>query len=99
MGETSEFYKHNEEASKKRLEYQKRYNKKPDQVKKRVELNRENRRRGTFGDDSGPHAGKDLAHHKNGKFTFESPSKNRGSKTAMPGDVRSRGKLAGKKKK
>jgi len=54
MGETSEFYKHNEEARKKRLEYQKRYNKKPDQVKKRVELNRENRRRGTFGDDSGP---------------------------------------------
>lgn len=95
MGQTSDFYKHNEEARKKRLEYQKRYNKKPDQVKKRVELNRENRRRGTFGDDSGPRAGKDLAHHASGRFTYKSPSKNRGDKDDMAGDRRARG---GKKK-
>lgn len=95
MGATSDFYKHNEEARKKRLQYQSRYNKRADQVAKRVELNRENRRRGTLGDKTGPHAGKDLAHHENGRFTFESPSKNRGSKTAMAGDRRARG---GKKK-
>lgn len=99
MGQTSDFYKHNEEARKKRLAYQSRYNKRADQVAKRVELNRENRKRGSFGDKTGPHAGLDLSHHRSGRFTYETPTKNRGSKTAMDGDVRSRGKLAGKKKK
>ena len=91
MGETSEFYKHNEEARKKRLEYQKRYNKRADQVAKRVELNRVNRQRGQYGDKDS----RDMSHQKDGRIIEESASKNRGSKSNAPGDRRARG---GKKK-
>lgn len=94
-GRTSEYYKSHPEARKKRLEYQADYNKKPDQLKKRIELNRVNRERGQYGDGDG----KDMSHKRNGRIVEESASKNRGSKTNAPGDVRSRGKLAGKKKK
>jgi hypothetical protein len=90
-GATAKFYASHPEARKKRLEYQAEYNKRADQLKKRIELNRENRKRGTYSDETGPHAGKDLSHHKNGKFTYESPSKNRGDKNNMPGDARARG--------
>lgn len=40
-----------------------------------------------------------MSHHKNGRIVEESASRNRGSRTNAPGDVRSRGRLAGKKKK
>ena len=49
-GRTSQYYKTHPEARAKRLEYQAEYNKRADQLKKRIELNRENRKRGTFGD-------------------------------------------------
>jgi hypothetical protein len=91
MGETSEFYKHNEEARKKRLEYQKRYNKRADQVAKRVELNRVNRQRGQYGDGDS----RDMSHQRDGRIIEESARKNRGSKSNAPGDRRARG---GKKK-
>jgi hypothetical protein len=91
MGKTSEYYKSNEEARKKRLEYQARYNKRSDQVEKRVELNKENRKRGTYGNGDQ----KDVSHKKGGKMVLESASKNRGSKSNAAGDVRARG---GKKK-
>lgn len=91
-GRTSEYYKSHPEARKKRLEYQADYNKKPDQLKKRIELNRVNRERGTYGDKTGPHAGKDLAHHLSGRLTYKSPSKNRGDKNDTAGDRRARGK-------
>lgn len=85
-GKTSTFYKNNEASRKKRLEYQKEYNKKDREVKKRVELTKENRKRGTYGNGDG----KDLAHTKNG-LKLQKASVNRGSKTAMPGDKRARG--------
>jgi hypothetical protein len=94
-GRTSEYYKTHPEARAKRLAYQAKYNQRPEQLEKRIELNRENRKRGGYSDETGPNAGKDLSHHKNGRLTYESPSKNRGSKTAMAGDRRARG---GKKK-
>lgn len=87
MKATAKFYASNPEARKKRLEYQAEYNKRADQIKKRVELNRENRKRGSYAD----HDGKDLAHQKNGKFIEKSASKNRGDKNDMPGDRRARG--------
>jgi hypothetical protein len=90
-GRTSEYYKTHPEARKKRLEYQAEYNKRADQLEKRIELNRENRKRGTYGDKNGPHAGKDLAHHSSGRLTYKSPSKNRGDKNDTKGDVRARG--------
>lgn len=85
-GKTASYYKSNPEARKKRLEYQKEYNKKAREVKKRVELNKENRKRGTYGNGDGL----DVAHTKNGT-KLQKASVNRGSRSAMPGDKRARG--------
>jgi len=87
-GRTSEYYKTHPEARKKRLEYQAEYNKRANQLKKRIELNRVNRERGQYGDGDG----KDMSHKKNGRIVEESASKNRGSRSNMPGDRRARGK-------
>jgi hypothetical protein len=87
-GRTSEYYKTHPEARAKRLAYQADYNKKPEQLKKRIELNRVNRERGQYADGDG----KDMSHKKNGRIVEESASKNRGSRSNMPGDRRARGK-------
>lgn len=87
LGKTAKYYQTHPEARKKRLEYQAEYNKRADQLKKRIELNRENRKRGSYAD----HDGRDLAHHKSGKFTEKLASKNRGDKNDMAGDRRARG--------
>ena len=81
---TAEYYRKNPAARKRRLKQQKRYQKKPSQVKKRVELNRINRKVGKKGD------GKDVSHCKGGGTKLESASKNR---------ARNRGKLKCKRKK
>ena len=70
---TSEYYKKNPEARRKRLKQQARYNRKSMQIKKRVELNRENRKRGTYGNGDG----KDVSHKKDGSTVLEEASKNR----------------------
>jgi hypothetical protein len=85
-GRTAKYYASNPEARKKRLEYQKEYNKQDREVNKRVELNAENRKRGTYGNGDG----KDVAHTKSGT-KLQKASVNRGSRTAMPGDKRARG--------
>jgi hypothetical protein len=87
LGKTAKYYKENPEARKKRNEYQKEYNKSDKQVAKRVELNRENRKRGTYGDKNGM----DLAHTKRG-YVMKKASINRGDTNDMPGDKRARGK-------
>jgi hypothetical protein len=88
MKATAKYYAANPEARKKRLEYQAEFNKKPEQLKKRIELNRENRERGTYGNGDKL----DVSHKKGGKTVLESASKNRGSKSNAPGDMRARGK-------
>ena len=85
-GRTAKYYASNPDARKKRLEYQKEYNKQDREVKKRGELNAENRKRGTYGNGDG----KDVAHTKSGT-KLQKASVNRGSRTAMPGDKRARG--------
>ena len=70
---TSEYYKKNPKARAKRLKQQKQYDAKPNQIKKRVELNRENRKRGTYGNGDG----KDVSHKKDGSTVLEKASKNR----------------------
>jgi len=85
-GRTAKYYAANPEAKKRHNDYQKEYNKSPDQVKKRVELNAINRKRGTYGNGDGL----DASHTKNG-VVMKSASSNRGSKCAMPGDKRARG--------
>jgi len=91
ISRSAKYYRDNDEARKKRLAYQKEYNKKKSQVDKRVDLNRENRRRGTYGNGDKM----DVSHHKGG-MRLEKQSKNRGDNDNMPGDKRSRGKKNGK---
>jgi hypothetical protein len=87
MKKTAKYYKENPEAKAKKDAYQKEYNKKPGEVKKRVELNKVNRDRGTYGNGDGL----DMAHTKNG-IVKKKASANRGSKSDSPGDKRARGK-------
>jgi hypothetical protein len=91
-GKTATYYKENPEARKKRNDYQKQYNKSDKQVAKRVELNRENRKRGTYGNKDGM----DLSHTKRG-FVMKKASENRGDTNDMSGDKKSRGKNERKK--
>ena len=66
-----------------KAEYDKKFNKKPFQRKKRAELNRYNRKKGTYGNRDGLDAS-----HKGGKIVgFESEKKNRGrrEKSRLPG--------------
>ena len=83
---TSAYYKKNPAARRRRLKQQAKYNKKPGQKKKRAELNRINRKKGTYGNGDG----KDVSHCKGGGTKMEKASKNR---------ARNRGKLKCKKRK
>jgi hypothetical protein len=56
--------------------YQKKYDASKLQIKKRTALNKENRKRGTYGNGDG----KDVSHRKNGKTFLEAASKNRARK-------------------
>jgi hypothetical protein len=90
MKKTAKYYKENPEAYEKKLAYQKKYNEKPEQRKKRSELVKINREKGTYGNGDGL----DASHTKNG-IKMKKASVNRGSKTDAPGDKKTRG---GKKK-
>lgn len=68
---TAEYYRKNPEARRKRLKQQKEYNKQT--VQKRVELNRINRQKGTYGNGDG----KDVSHRTDGSTVMEDKSKNR----------------------
>lgn len=70
---SAKYFRDNPEARRKKQEYQKEYNKKKSQVKKRVELNRANRKAGTYGNKDGL----DMSHTKKGKLVKEEQSKNR----------------------
>jgi hypothetical protein len=89
-GKTQTYMDNNPDARKVKLAYQKEYNKKPEQRKKRSELVKINREKGTYGNNDGL----DASHTKNG-VVMKKASVNRGSKTDMPGDKKTRG---GKKK-
>ena len=61
------------ERRKKKIAYDKKYNSSDDQKKYRVELNRANRKAGTYGNGDG----KDMSHTKVGKLISESARSNR----------------------
>lgn len=84
---TQQYYDDNPEANEKRLAYQKKYNAKRSEVKKRTKLNKANRRRGTYGNGDKY----DIAHTGRG-LVLKHQSKNRGDKDDRPGDRRARGK-------
>lgn len=87
-GKTAKFYAENPASRKKKQAYDKKFNSKPSEVKKRTELNKYNRDHGTYGNSDG----KD-AYHRMGKIAgFKSASSNRGSKSDSAGDKRARGK-------
>jgi len=70
---STNYYKSNKDALKVKRAYQKKYNKKPSEVARRVALNKDNRKRGTYGNGDG----KDVSHTKGGGTVLEPQSKNR----------------------
>jgi len=70
---TSEYYKKNPEARKRRLKQQAKYNKTNNGLKIRTAANKLNRKLGTYGNGDG----KDASHTGPGKGKLESPTKNR----------------------
>ena len=66
-------YQNDSKARAKKKEYDKKYHATTERKKYRAELNRDNRKRGTYGNKDG----KDVSHKKNGKTTLESQKKNR----------------------
>lgn len=68
---TAKYYQSHPEGRSVHRSYQKERNKKPSEVKYRVELNRINKTKGKIGDH------KDISHTKSGKTVLESQSKNR----------------------
>lgn len=91
---TAEYYRTHPKARKKKAEYDKEFNKKPEQREKRSELTQYNREHDEkYGKAS--RKGKDASHTSNG-IVYKKSSTNRGSKSDTAGDRRARG---GKKKK
>lgn len=73
-----------------KAQYDKKFNKKPEQRAKRAELNKYNRKKGTYGNGDGLDAS-----HIGGKIVgFESENKNRGraEKSRLPGKNKQKNK-------
>ena len=84
-----DYYKQNPESKRKKLEAQKKINKKPSEIKKRAELVKLNREKGTYGNGDG----KDYDHATN-KMTPASKNRGRTGKNGSPGtkgDKKARG--------
>ena len=73
MKRTARYYKSNPKARAKKAEYDTAYHAKPSRRKYRSELNKENRKRGTYGNGDD----KDLSHTRKGKLVQERASTNR----------------------
>ena len=84
-GRTAKYYAKNPDARKKRLEYQREYNKQEREVKKRVELNKINRDADKRGVDR---KGKDYDHAV-GKYVKSSINRGRAEKSRLKGSKRS----------
>lgn len=91
MKKSARYYNSNPKAKAKKAKYDTEFNKQPDQIKKRSELNKINRERGTYGNGDKL----DASHTKLG-IKMKPQSKNRGSCSDMPGDKRARGKKSKK---
>jgi hypothetical protein len=87
LGKTAKYYRDNPDALKRKYAYQKKYNARPKQRKKRAELVKLNRKMGTYGNGDK----KDVSHKSNGKVSLRAQSKNRGDKDDTKGDKRARG--------
>lgn len=85
-GKTQRFLDTHPKSKKAKKAYDKKYNARPDQVKKRTELNKINRKANTYGNGDK----KDASHTKRG-IVFKPQSVNRASRSDQPGDRRARG--------
>lgn len=89
VSKSAKYYRTHPEAREKKKKYDAEFEKKPEQVKKRVELKRKNREHDKkYGKAS--REGKDLSHTSHG-LVYKNRSTNRGSKSDMVGDKRARG--------
>ena len=70
---STNYYNSHSDALKIKQEYQREYNKKPSQKKKRAALNAENRKRGTYGNGDNL----DVSHKKGGGTKLQGQRKNR----------------------
>ena len=70
---STKYYRKNSDALKIKQEYQREYNKKPSEIKKRTKLNAINREKGTYGNGDN----KDWSHKQDGSVVSEGQSKNR----------------------
>lgn len=86
-GRTQTYLDSHPAARRRKRRYDAKFNRKPSEVRKRTLLNRENRRRGTYGNGDG----KDLSHTKRG-LVYKDERVNRGSTKDAPGDRRARGR-------
>lgn len=75
MGKTKKYYDSNPDAKKVKSKYDSEFNKKPEQAKKRAELNQVARDRGIYGKRES--MGKDLSHTKKGGLVLEDRIANR----------------------
>lgn len=73
LGRTQRYYNANPEAARRKAEYDKKFQKKRKQVRKRVEANRFNRNN----PNSVKGDGKDASHQSNGSIKLESQKTNR----------------------
>lgn len=87
LSRTARYYRDNPKARKKRNAYQKKYNKKKSEIQRRIELNRINRQRGTYGNGDN----RDASHTSSGRIVMRNQSRNRGDRNDRPGDRRARG--------
>lgn len=89
VAKSTKYYRTHPEAREKKKKYDTEFNKKKEQVEKRVELKKENREHDEkYGKAS--RRGKDLSHTKHG-LVYKKSSANRGSKSDTAGDRRARG--------
>jgi hypothetical protein len=84
---SAQYYKENPTSKAKKASYDKKNDARPERIARRKELVKINRKAGTYGNGDGL----DASHKKGGKIVMEKASKNRGSKSNMPGDKKSRG--------
>ena len=70
---SAKYYQNNPEAKAKKKAYDKKYHSTPERRKYRAELNRANKKAGTYGNKDGS----DMSHTKSGRLVKEKASKNR----------------------
>lgn len=95
LSRSGKYYRKNASARKKKAKTDAKVNRRPEQVKKRVESNRARRKAKKAGKNI---KGKDASHTKNG-IVFKSSKANRGSKSDSAGDRRARGRKKKTRKK